>query len=338
MSGGLRAVALGGGHGLAASLQALRRLTDAVTAIVTVADDGGSSGRLRASYGMLPPGDLRMALAALAGSSPQASLLRDAFQHRFPAENVPHGGYAGLGGHPVGNLLLAGLLQHTQDPVLALETMGRLLELPESTRVLPMSTEPLDITAEVAGLAPGGGTVTVRGQVEVATTRGRVVTVQLLPPDPASCPEALAAIETADDLVLGPGSLFTSLLPHLLLPELRKAVTASAARRILVLNLMAQPGETDGFSPESHLEVLGALVPELSLDWVVADSGAVGYAEQAKRGLMDGLHAAADALGARVHLASLTRDGSPGVHDTAALAGAIRSVVEAEGFEAGVDR
>jgi uncharacterized cofD-like protein len=330
-----RVVALGGGHGLSASLQALRQVTDALTAVVTVADDGGSSGRLRAGYDVLPPGDLRMALAALAGNSAQANLLRETVQHRFPAERPTHGGDAGLAGHAVGNLLLAGLFQVTGDPVAALDAAGRLLELPARTRVLPMSTTPLDIAAEVGGLRADGGTLTVRGQVEVATTVGRVLAVTLLPPDPPACPEAIAEIGAADALVLGPGSLFTSLLPHLLLPELRKAITAADATRILVLNLVAQPGETDGFTAESHLEVLGALVPELRLDWVIADRTATegdpispdASTSGASRGLMGGLHRAAEALGAQVHLASLSRAASPGVHDPAALARAFATVL-----------
>jgi uncharacterized cofD-like protein len=348
---GPRVVALGGGHGLAASLSALRLVTDHLTAVVTVADDGGSSGRLRASYDLLPPGDLRMALAALAGTSPAAELLRDTFQHRFPPGRDAHGAYAELAGHPVGNLLLAGLMLHTDDAVAALDTMARLLELGPQVRVLPMAREPLDIAAQVFGLDDSDDLVTVRGQVEVATTRGRVVSVHLLPANPVACAEAVEAVEQADAIVLGPGSLFTSVLPHLLLPELRKAITASAAKKVLVLNLVAQPGETDGFSPESHLEVLAALVPEVSFDWVIAgDEGVAGTAvpttlqnpspdsdfsiadrtastNGAKRGGIGGLHAAADALGARVHLAPVARTDSPGVHDTAALAAALHAVL-----------
>jgi uncharacterized cofD-like protein len=354
----LRVVALGGGHGLSASLSALRLVTDHLTAVVTVADDGGSSGRLRAAYDLLPPGDLRMALTTLAADTPQTTLLREVFQFRFPPGRDNHGAYAELTGHPVGNLLLAGLMLHTDDPIGALDTVGQLLGLPEHTRVLPMSREPLDIAAQVRGLESLDGTdslVTVRGQVEVATTRGRVLSVHLLPANPPACPEAIAAVEQADAIVLGPGSLFTSVLPHLLLPELRKAITASAATRVLVLNLVAQPGETDGFSPESHLEVIGALVPELTFDWVVAhapeqrpwfdevpgqapedrrDASHVRRAgdqvvseERVKRGLIGDLHVAADALGARVHLAPIARTDSPGVHDTAALAQALRSVL-----------
>lgn len=327
---GPRVVALGGGHGLAASLLALRQVTDRLTAVVTVADDGGSSGRLRSAYGVLPPGDLRMALAALAGEAPAARLLRDTLQHRFPAGASP-AAEPGLAGHPVGNLLLAGLMQRTGDPVAALAAVAQLLELPPATRVLPMSCEPLDIAAEVGGLAPGGELVTVRGQVEVATTRGRVVAVHLLPPDPQPCPEALAALEEAEAVVLGPGSLFTSVLPHLLLPALRKAVTAAPGRRVLVLNLTPQRGETDGFSPESHLEVLGALVPELALDWVVADRSALaGWTGQAQ-GRLSPLITAAETLGARVHLDDLARKGRPGVHDADSLARALRAVLAAPG-------
>jgi len=321
---GPRVVALGGGHGLAASLGALRQVTTRLTAVVTVADDGGSSGRLRASYDLLPPGDLRMALAALAADTPQVRLLRDTLQHRFGPQTGPDG-YGGLAGHAVGNLLLAGLMQQAADPVAALDAVARLLELPPGTRVLPMSCEPLDIAAEVGGLGPGGTTVTVRGQVEVATTRGRVIAVYLLPPDPEPCPQALAAVGMADALVLGPGSLFTSVLPHLLLPGLRKAVIAAHGRRVLVLNLIAQPGETAGFSPESHLEVIGALVPELELDWVIADVSAGGGSQAALRALRN----AAQALGARVHLAPLARADHPGVHDADSLAQALRTVFAA---------
>jgi uncharacterized cofD-like protein len=306
---------------LAASLGALRQVTTELTAVVTVADDGGSSGRLRASYDLLPPGDLRMALAALAADTPHVRLLRDTLQHRFGPENGPDG-YGGLAGHAVGNLLLAGLMQRSADPVAALAAVARLLELPAGTSVLPMACEPLDIAAEVAGLGPGDALVTVRGQVEVATTRGRVIAVYLLPPDPEPCAQALTAIGQADALVLGPGSLFTSVLPHLLLPGLRKAVTAAPGRRVLVLNLIAQQGETAGFSPESHLEVLGALVPELGLDWVVADLSAVGGGGSE----LGALRNAAQALGARVHLAPLARADHPGVHDADALAQALRTV------------
>jgi uncharacterized cofD-like protein len=314
----VKIVALGGGHGLSASLRALRTLTDELTAVVTVADDGGSSGRLRAAYpDLLPPGDLRMALAALAGTDPAGERLRDALQHRLPA------GDPGLAGHPVGNLLLAGLLQTGDDPVEALATVGRLLGLAPGTRVLPMSTRPLEIEADVAGLDPDGPVV-VRGQVEVATTDGQVLAVRLVPADAPACPAALDALATADVVVLGPGSLFTSVLPHLMNPELGAAIAASPGLRVLVLNLAAQEGETEGFAPESHLEVLMTHAPDLSLDLVLADVSAV----LDRRGLMGGLTSAVEDVGARLHLAPLARHDQRDQHDPAALAEAFRRILE----------
>ena len=167
----MRAVALGGGQGLHATLSALRRITDDVTAVVTVADDGGSSGRLRRELGLLPPGDLRKALAALAGDGEGNSLWRTVFQHRF-------GGTGALAGHAVGNLVLAGLLEVLPDPVTALEEAARLLGV--RGRVLPMCTEPLDIEADVVGLDEDATAVRrIRGQVAIATTPGQVRRIRL---------------------------------------------------------------------------------------------------------------------------------------------------------------
>ncbi|MGH3744499.1 MAG: gluconeogenesis factor YvcK family protein [Mycobacteriales bacterium] len=311
-----RTVALGGGHGLAASLSALRQVTDRLTAVVTVADDGGSSGRLRAAYDLLPPGDLRMALAAVAGTDRDSLRLRDMLQHRMPP------GEAGLAGHSVGNLLLAGLMQTGADPVTALAAAGRMLGLAPGTQVLPMSTWPLDIEADVLGLDPAGPVV-VSGQVAVATTPGRVLAVRLVPPEAPACPEALQALADADMVVLGPGSLFTSVLPHLIHPQLGAAIAASPAFRVLVLNLTAQPGETEGFAPESHVEVLASHAPDLTIDLVVADVTAV----LDRHGLMGGLTAAAEDVGARLHLAPLARRDRRDQHDPMALARAFGEIV-----------
>lgn len=304
----MKAVALGGGHGLAASLQALRRLTPNVTAIVTVADDGGSSGRLRAELGALPPGDLRMALAALAGDDEWGRTWEALLQHRF-------GGGGPLDGHAVGNLLLVGLTEVTGDPVRALDLTARLLGI--DGRVLPMTTERIEIVAEVAGLS-ADGTVEVRGQVEVATTPGRVVAVMLDPPRPRATPDAVSAIEDADWVVLGPGSLFTSMVPHLLVPGLRDALGRTGARRLLVLNLGPQTGETTGFTPAAHLAAVAAHVPELPFDHVLADTGTLD-----RGGLMD---AAAD-LGAEVTFAPVAADGHAARHDPARLAAAYADVM-----------
>lgn len=318
----LRAVALGGGHGLHATLSALRRLTDDITAVVVVADDGGSSGRIRRELDILPLGDLRMALGALAGqvdAGPENTLWQRVFEHRY-------GGHGALAGHAVGNLVLAGLLEVLDDPVAALDQACRLLGV--SGRVLPMSTRPVDIEADVTGLAAGrpgaGGERTdggrdvvhrIRGQVAVATTPGRVQQVRLDPRRPKACPEACAALRSADVITLGPGSWFSSVLPHLLVPELFSALVESEARRVLVLNLAPQPGETAGFSPEQHLEVLAAHAPRLRLDVVVADRAAVPEPDLLRRG--------AEAFGADTLLTTVgAPDGSP-KHDPDALASAL---------------
>jgi uncharacterized cofD-like protein len=300
-----RVVALGGGPGLAASLAALRRVVDDVTAVVTVADNGGSSGRLRREFGVLPPGDLRQALAALCGDDDWGRTWADVLQHRFVSDGE-------MDKHAVGNLLIVTLWELLGDHVGGLDWVGRLLGA--QGRVLPMAVTPIDITASVVGLDPAhpAGVTTVRGQVEVASTNGRVTAVHLEPEDPPACREALAAVTAADWVVLGPGSWFTSVIPHLLVPELRDALVQSPARTAVVLNLAPQPGETDGFSPEQHLEVLTAHAPDLGVDVVLADAAAVpdrALLERATKG-----------LGAELVLADLAvADGSP-KHDPVKLA------------------
>ena len=311
----LRAVALGGGHGLYATLSALRRLTDDVVAVVTVADDGGSSGRLRRELGLLPPGDLRMALSALAGDD-GGQRWAQVFQHRF-------GGHGALAGHAVGNLLLAGLIEVLGDPVAALDQACQLLGV--RGRVLPMCTDPLDIEADVSGLNGQPEVVRrIRGQVAVATTPGRVHRVRLLPESPTACEQAVQAVRDADLIVLGPGSWFTSVLPHLLVPALHGALTQARGMRVVVLNLVPQPGETAGFSPEQHLDVLSRHAPRLRVHAVLADTDAVP--------LPGRLTSAAGALGAKAHLARLARLDPAGTrdrHDPAALAALLEQVLTA---------
>jgi uncharacterized cofD-like protein len=308
---GPRVVALGGGHGLAASLSALRRVTDNLTAVVTVSDDGGSSGRLRREFGVLPPGDLRKALAALCGDDPWGRIWAEVVQYRFDSTGE-------LNDHALGNLLIVAIGELLGDQVAALELVGRLLRA--HGRVLPMSVVPLDIEAEVTGFDPDDPTAmrTVRGQVKVATATGRVVSVALVPADPPACPEAIDAILDADWVVLGPGSWFSSVLPHLLVPELAKALIETPARKIVALNLAPQPGETADFSPEAHLDVLAAHAPELSVDVVLADERVVAKA--------DTLRAVAADMGGRLVLAPVAMsDGSPR-HDPELLAAAYAGI------------
>ncbi|MDQ3502628.1 MAG: uridine diphosphate-N-acetylglucosamine-binding protein YvcK [Actinomycetota bacterium] len=311
-SDGPRVVALGGGHGLAASLQALRQVTPHLTAVVTVADDGGSSGRLRDELGVLPPGDLRMAIAALAGSDEWGQTWAALLQHRFAGDGP-------LAGHAVGNLVLAGLTGSTGNAIRALDLTAQLVGA--VGRVLPMSCVPLEIVAEVIGADPRNpmSFSEVVGQVAVATTLGAVAAVSLRPADPAACAESVEAVRRADWVVLGPGSWFTSVLPHLLVPDLRAALVETSARTLVCLNLAEQAGETAGFSPEAHLEVLAAHAPELAVDVVLADEQAVVD----PRGLM----AVVRAAGARLVLAPVARgDGTPR-HDPDRLAEALSLVL-----------
>jgi hypothetical protein len=204
-------VAFGGGHGLSASLSALRRVTDRLTAVVTVADDGGSSGRLREELDCLPPGDLRMALAALCGDDPSGRTWADVLQYRFA-------GSGPLGNHAIGNLLIAGLWERLGDPVAGLDMVAGLLGA--KGRVLPMAAVPLQIVADVIGLDPArpDEISSIRGQAAVAKTTAEVCAVRLEPVDPPACPESVESVLAADWAVLGPGSWFTSVIPHLLVP------------------------------------------------------------------------------------------------------------------------
>ena len=313
-------VALGGGHGLAASLSALRHITSALTAVVTVADNGGSSGRLRRELGVLPPGDLRMALAALCGDDAWGRTWASVLQHRFRSAGDLHE-------HALGNLLIVALWQllgeqaggaPAQAHVAGLDWVARLLGA--RGRVLPMSAVPLDVTALVRGADPARPQALdrVRGQIEVASTAGRVTEIALDPVDPPACPEAVSAIADADCVVVGPGSWFTSVIPHLLVPSLSAALHETAARRVLTLNLEPQPGETEGLSPEAHVEALARHAPELRIDVVLADRRTA--ADPAP------LAGAARRLGGELVVADVAaRDGSAR-HDVLRLAAAYREV------------
>ena len=311
-STGVRAVALGGGHGLAATLRALRRVTDDVTAVVAVSDDGGSSGRLREEFDVVPPGDLRMALSALCGDDTWGRTWSRVVQHRFS-------GSGDLAGHSLGNLLITALWEETGDIVTGLDWVGALLGA--HGRVLPVATTPLQVVADVAGLHPEDPSLVERvvGQVQVATTRGQVVGLRVEPAGTEACPAAVEAITDAEAIVLGPGSWFTSVLAPLQVRGIGDAVARSGGRVIVVLNLAAQPGETSGFSPQRHLEVLAAQMPGLVVDTVLADPA--GVADVAA------LASAASALGARLALAPVaSRDGTPR-HDVDLLASALGGIL-----------
>lgn len=280
---GPQVVAVGGGHGLSASLTALRRLTDNVTAVVGVADDGGSSGRLRAEFGIPPPGDLRMALAALCPDDTLGRAWQQVLQHRYSGDGD-------LGGHAVGNLLISAMWQQTGDVVAGLDYLSVLVGA--RGRVLPVSVEPLDLVAKVSTDDRTNPIQEVRGQARVARMGGQVLDLALDPANAPGCPQALAALRSAEVIVLGPGSWFTSVLPPFEMPDIRAALADSKALRVLVLNLESETAETVGLGPHDHLDVLARRYPGITLDVVLADPRAVPD--------KDALNASAAALEAEV--------------------------------------
>lgn len=311
-------VALGGGHGLSASLSALRLLTDRLTAVVTVADDGGSSGRLRDELGVLPPGDLRMALAALCDDSDWGRTWRDVLQHRYSSDGP-------LDQHAVGNLLIVALWELLGDPVQGLDWVGRLLGA--SGRVLPMAAVPLRIAADV--VAPDGTRRVVQGQSAVATSVGRIEHVRLEPSSPPACPEAVAAIRHADWVVLGPGSWYTSVLPHLLVPELHDALVEHRGRTVVTLNLQPEEaGETADLPVQEHLAVLREHAPDLRIDAVVVDPAAVDD--------VSGLADTCAEVGARLLVRQVRRGDGTARHDPLRLAAAYRDILEGSFGDVGV--
>lgn len=294
----MRVVALGGGHGLAVTLAALRLLGVAPTAVVAVADDGGSSGRLRRDLGLLPPGDLRKAMLALADP---AAEVRELFGYRFERGD--------LAGHNLGNLALAALTDLKGGFQEALEEASRWLRV--QGRVLPATLVPV----RLCGLVDGRQ---VEGQVAIATASGRVESVWLEPRAPAAVPAAVDAVRQADLVLLGPGSTFTSVVPNLLVPDLAAALT-EAERLVYICNLEAQPGETSGFAPEAHLAAILDHCPGLRVATVLCQRpwDAAGAAREL---------AAFAELGAAVVHAELAADDHAGTHDAARLATAVKEL------------
>ena len=288
---GPRVVALGGGHGLAASIQAARRYAGHVTAIVSVADDGGSSGRLREALGISPPGDLRRCLVAMGDAD---SLWARAFEHRFDAGE--------LEGHSLGNVMIAGLTAVAGDFLAALDEAARLIGV-EVGRVLPATATPVVLEAE-------GESGSVRGQLAVATgtAAGRIKRVSIVPPDAEPPAAALEAIASADQVVVGPGSLFTSVLAAMAAPALRAAVAGTSARRVYVCNLGPQHPETAGYDAAGHVEAL-------------LDHGVVVDAVLCDRGF-----APEGSLAVPVEVRDLAREDGRG-HEPARLAGALSDLL-----------
>lgn len=235
---GPKIVAIGGGTGLSTLLRGLKAYSANITAIVTVADDGGSSGRLRRDTGMLPPGDIRNCLAALAD---REKLLTELFQYRFRTGE-------GLSGHSFGNLFLSALNDITGDFEAAVDASSKVLAI--RGRVLPATNADVRLWAE---LEDGRR---VEGESNIPEANGKIHTLGCTPEAPPAIPEAIAAIENADLIVLGPGSLYTSIIPNLLVPEIVEAIANAKGPRIYICNIMTQPGETDGYSVADHIRAI----------------------------------------------------------------------------------
>jgi len=252
MSRDLKVVAIGGGHGLPIALESIQKYCDDITAVATVADDGGSSGRLREEFGMPPPGDSRNCLVALSNGN----IVSQLFQYRFDKGE-------GLRGHALGNLIIAALTDITGDFEKALSHARELLGA--KGQVLPPTKEDITLCAE---LEPEGE---VCGQCNVANRLRPLKSIRLEPPDPEANTKTVKAIEDADQIILGPGSLFTSLLPNLLVKGVCDAIVNSSAQTVFICNTVIQPGETDGFTTKDHLEAIEKHTGKKIVDVMIAN-------------------------------------------------------------------
>ncbi|HEY0048357.1 MAG TPA: uridine diphosphate-N-acetylglucosamine-binding protein YvcK [Pyrinomonadaceae bacterium] len=273
-SNGLNLVAIGGGNGLSTLLCGLKRFVDAgesepiwlekLSAIVAVSDDGGSSGRLRDELQMLPPGDIRNCMVAL---SEDSSLLSKLFQHRFRGDGE-------LGGHSFGNLFLAALSEITGDFAEAVKLSSEILA--SKGHIYPATVADVRLVAELTD-----GRI-VKGETNIAKFGTAIRRLRLEPEKCNPLPEALAAIYEADVITIGPGSLYTSLLPPILVEGVAEAIAEAAAVRIFVCNLMTQPGETDGYSARRHLEIVRQYAPQINFDYVVVNNHLINEQQSAR--------------------------------------------------------
>ena len=235
---GLRIVAIGGGTGLSMLLSGIKNITNNITAVVTVGDDGGSSGRLRESMGILPPGDIRHCITALADDE---DLITKLFKYRFDNGE-------GLEGHSFGNLFLTALCDITGNMVSAVKASANVISI--RGRVLPSTLDDMKLVAEMEN-----GRI-VHGESNIPEARGKIKRLYTEPENCKALPEVLQAIHSAELIILGPGSLYTSVIPNLLIKEISEAVSKSSAKKIYVCNIMTQPGETDGYTVSDHLKAL----------------------------------------------------------------------------------
>jgi len=249
---GPKIVAIGGGTGLSTLLRGLKQYSSNITAIVTVADDGGSSGRLRREMGILPPGDIRNCIAALAD---EEKLLTELFQYRFHTGD-------GLSGHSFGNLFISAMTEITGDLEQAIDASAKVLAI--RGKVLPATLTDVSLWAKLAD-----GRI-IEGESKITEAMGQIRQIGCHPADPVALPAALAAIKEADYIIIGPGSLYTSIIPNLLVPAIRQALAEVTVPRVYVCNIMTQPGETDNYSVADHLRAIEGVCEERVFDAVLA--------------------------------------------------------------------
>ena len=257
---GPRIVVIGGGHGLSVLIRGLKSYTNNITAIVTVADDGGSSGKLRKTFGILPPGDMRNCLSAMSNDE---AMLTQLFQYRFP------NGSRGLDGHSFGNLFISALTEITGSFEEAVAESGRVLSV--SGRVLPSTLHNVELVADVK-LPYMSSEIRVAGESKIPESNGRVRRVWLEPNAPPAFPQAIQALLSADVIVIGPGSLYTSLLPNLLVPDIADAIRSSRALKLYICNVASQAGETEGFSCIDHISAIEEHSGKSLFDIVIANN------------------------------------------------------------------
>jgi uncharacterized cofD-like protein len=320
---GLKIVAIGGGTGLSTLLAGLKQRVgkpqrdgvwiENLAGIVTVSDDGGSSGRLRDELQMLPPGDIRNCMIAL---SEDSTLLSRLFRYRFRGDGA-------LGGHSFGNLFLAALTEVTGDFVEAVRLSSEVLA--SKGHIYPATINDVRLVAQLED-----GTV-VRGETQITASRSAIRSLRLEPEQCLPLPEALAAIRTADVITVGPGSLYTSILPNLLVARVAQAIGDAQATKIFICNLMTQPGETDGYTARQHLEVVKKYAPEIHFDFVIVNSRPVSE-EQRQRYAAEGANQIGleeDAIDkvvngdTQVVRAELLAEGEKARHDSESLASVV---------------
>jgi uncharacterized cofD-like protein len=307
-------VVIGGGTGLSVLLRGIKNVTSNITAIVTVADDGGSSGRIREDLGIIPPGDLRNCLVALADTEP---LMEKLFQHRF-------GGGGGLAGHSFGNLFIAAMTEVTGDVELALKESSKVLAV--RGQVLPASTRTIRLAAEMTD-----GCI-IEGESKIPLANKTVKRVFIKPEDPPPVEASLEAIQDADAVVLGPGSLYTSVMPNLLVQGVAEALRQTQAVKIYICNVMTQPGETDGYTASRHLKAIFDHVGPGVIDYAVVNVQEVAsdlqdiYARQGAQPVIPDVEEI-EALGVKVVKANLISETNLVRHDPLKLSRTIMSMV-----------